>query len=142
MARRAIDRCLALRVAAKAVAHVQIDRPHRRCLLQHVAVAIRARHIGTNVRRVVEPDVSRNTVVVNPHPRNVLAAGLIRRHLLDFRPVLGDHQMATHAEFHARDGSIGTLVHARVADLAFQSSSKMHFMREGNRLDGLPGVAV
>jgi len=142
MARRAIDRCLTLRVAAKAVAHVQINRPHRRCLLQHVAVAIRARHTGPYVWRMVELDVSGSAVVVNPHPGNVFAARLIGRHLLDFRPVLGDYQMTAHAELHARDGRIGPLVHARVANLTLQSSGEMHLVREGNRLGGLSGVAV
>jgi len=142
MARRTIDRCLTLRVAAKAVAHVQINRPYGRCLLQHIAMAIRARHIGPNVRRVVELHVSRSTVVVNPHPGNVFAAGLIRRHLLDFRPVLGDHQMTAHAELHARNGRIGPLVHARMANLTLQSSGDMHLVRESNRLGGLSGVAV
>ncbi len=142
MARRAIDRCLTLRVAGKTIAHIQINRPDRRCLLQHVAMAIRARHARAYVRRVIEPDVSRSAVVVNPHPGNVLAAGLIGRHHLDFRPVLGDHQMTAHAELHARDGRIGPLIHARVANLALQSSGDMHLVRESDRLGGLSGVAV
>lgn len=142
MARRAIDRCLTLRVAAKAVAHIQINRPHRRRLLQHIAVAIRARHIGPNVWRVVELDVSGSAVVVNPHPGNVFAARLIRRHLLDLRSVLGDHQMTAHAELHARDGRIGPLIDARVADLTLQSSGDMHLVRESDRLGGLCGVTV
>lgn len=142
MTRRAIDRCLTLRVAAKAVAHIQIDRPYRRCLLQHIAVAIRARHFGPYVRGVVELHVSGSAVVVNPHPGNVFASRLIGRHLLDFRLVLGNHQMTTHAELHARDGRVGPLVHASVANLTLQSSGDMHLVRESNRLAGLSGVAV
>src|SRR6202790_3363271 len=142
MACRAIDRYLTLRVAAKAVAHVQINRPHRRCLLQHVAVAIRARHTGPYVRGVVELDVSGSAVVVNPHPGNGLAARLIGRHLLDFRSVLGDHQMTAHTELHARNGRSGPLIHARVANLTLQSSGDMHLVRESDRLGGLSGVAI
>jgi hypothetical protein len=142
MASRAIDRCLTLRVAAKAVPHVQINCPHCRRLLQHIAMAIRARHARAYVRRVIEPDVGRGVVVVNPHPGNVFAARLIGRHLLDFGPVLGNHQMTTHAELHARDRRIGTLIHAGVAGLTLQSSSEMHLVREGNWLDGLGGVAI
>ena len=118
MARVAIDRDVPLRVALKAIAHIQIHGAHRRGLLQQITMAGRTGDACTYVRRVIELNMSRRAVVVNTHPRNVLTARWVKGHFLDFGPVFGDHQVTTHAEFHAGNGSIRALTHANVAELA------------------------
>ena len=45
--------------------------------------------------------------------------------------------MASHAELHAREGLIGTLIHPGVTSLTFQSFGEMSFVREGDGLRGL-----
>src|SRR5689334_13954964 len=58
MAYRAIDRNVALRMAAQAITHIQIHGAHGRRLLHKVAVTTRARHARADVRRMIEPDMS------------------------------------------------------------------------------------
>jgi len=129
-------------MAAKAIAHVQIHGAHSRALLQQIAMAARACDAGSYVRSMVEPDVGGGAVVVNAHPRNVFAARLVGGHFSDFGPVSGDDQMATHAELHAGNGRIGSLIDAGVASLALQPSGEMHIVREGDGLRGLSGMPV
>ena len=118
MARGAIDRNVALCVAAKAIAHVQVHGTNRRDLLQQIPMAIRAGDARADVRCVIKLDVSRGAVVVNAYPGDVFTTRLVTGHFPDFRPIFGDHQMAAHAELHAGDGGIRPLIHASVADLA------------------------
>ena len=118
MACCAIDRNVALRVAAQAIAHIQIYGTYSRGLLHEVAVTIRTGHRRADVRRMIEPDVSRGAIFVNTHPGNVFAARLVTGHFLDFGAIFSDDQMTSHAEFHAGDSRIGSLVYSGVADLA------------------------
>ena len=137
VARGAIDRDVPLRVTFQAKAHIQIHGAHRRSLLQQVTVAVRTGDAGANVRGVIELNVSRRAVVVNTHPGDIFTARLVGGHFLDFRAVFSDHQVTTHAEFHAGNGRIRALIHASVAKLALQSAGEMHFVRESDWLSGL-----
>jgi hypothetical protein len=118
MACGAIDRNIALLMAAKAITHVQIHRAHGCALLLQITVAARARDPSANMRRMIEPDVGRKTVVVDSDPGKIFAAGLIGGHFPDFRPVFCNYQMTTHAEFHAGNSGVGSLIHSGVADFA------------------------
>lgn len=142
MTRRAINRRLPLRVASKAIAHVQADGAHRGRLLQQIAVAGRAGNARLYMWLMIELHMSRGAVVVNAHPGDIFPACLVRGHFPDFRPVFSNHQMATHAEFHTGNGRVGTLIDASVADLALQATREMHVMRECDRLRRLSGMAV
>lgn len=118
MACRAIDRNVALRVAAQAIAHIQIYGAHCRGLLCEFAVTTRAGHICADVRRMVKPDMSRGAIFVNAHPGNVFAACLVSGHFLDLRAIFGDDQMTIHAKLHTGNGRFGSLVYPGVADFA------------------------
>jgi hypothetical protein len=142
MARRAIEQRLALRLAGKAIAHIEIHSSHRRGLLQHIAMAARTGHARADVRGMIEPDVSRGAVVIDAYQGNIFATSLISCHFPDFGPVFGDYQMAAHAELHAGDGGFGSLIHSVVAGLALQSSGEMHLVREGDGLGRLSRMAV
>ena len=90
MARRAIDRDAALRVAGEAITHIEVHRANRGGLLGHIAVAAGTCDVSANVRRMIEFNVSRGVVVIDPHPGDILASGLVSRELLDLRPVDSD----------------------------------------------------
>jgi hypothetical protein len=142
MARGAIDGNLALRVTAEAITHIQVHRADGGGLLRHIAMAVRAGYSGADVRRMIEANVGRGTVIVYAHPGNILAARLVSRDFLDLRAVRGDHLMAVHAELHTGNSGFRTLAHARMANLALQTFGEMSLVREGDGLNGLGGMAL
>lgn len=136
MARHAIDRNLVLHMAANAVAHVQVHRTHRDGLLGHVAMARRAIDSRANMRRVIEFHVRRLLKLVDALPRNVLSLGLVGGDLFDFGMVCIDRDVTRHADGHAGDCRIGSLVDPCVAEGAREQvgTSDMNFV---GKSDGL-----
>src|SRR5579883_3640684 len=92
--------------------------------------------------RVVKPNMRGGTVVIYANPRNVLAASLIGCDFLHLGIVLGDHQMAAHAELYAGDRRFRALISACMTKLTRQAFGYMRIVRKGDRLDGLPGMAL
>ena len=121
-------------MAVDAKTHVQIDFAFSRCLFREVAVARGAVDAGANMRRMVEAHVRRLAVVVNADPGYVFPARLIGSYLLDLRAIGGDRLMAAHADSHAGNARLGTLIHPNVAEGARQPLRQMHFVGVGDRL--------
>ena len=130
----AIDGHVALLMTAKAIIHIDVDDPFCCGLLGHIAMAGRTRHVGANMRCVIEPDMGVLAVVVNARPRDVFPAGAKRREFLNFRLFSGDHQMTGHAEFGAGHHRIGADVGACMTIQAFEAVREMGVVR---KVDGL-----
>jgi len=134
MARQAIDGRVALLMAIQAIAHIQVHDTLRGGLFGHIAVARGALHARTNVRSVIEPDVRRSAIVVNPLPRDVFTAREVGGNFLDLRLILGNDAVAHHAETDVGDAGNRPLVNSAVTRLALQTVCEMHLMRKSNRL--------
>ena len=133
----AIDGHVALLMTAETIIHADVDDPFCRGLLGHIAVAGRARHVGADMRCVIEPHVSVLAVIVNARPGNVFPARANSREFLNFRLFSGDHQMTGHAEFGAGHYRIGAHVGACMAIQTFETVSEMGVVRKGDGLYGL-----
>jgi len=137
MARLAINGNVSLLMATQAIAHIQIYDARRCGLLRHVAMAGRALHSRTNVRGVIEPDMSGCAIVVHALPRNVLALRQIVGNFLDLRPILGNDAVAGHAETDVGNAGDRPLGDSHVTRLAHQAIREVRLVREGNRLHRL-----
>jgi len=115
MTRHTVHRDILLPVAIQAKAHRMIHLPLGYRLLPHVAMANRTIDSRTDVRRMIELHMRGRLKTVHALPGDVLAAGPVRRELLDLWLVRGDHLMAGHAEVDARNARIGPLIHAYMA---------------------------
>src|SRR5215471_3326523 len=96
-------------------------------------------HFRAYMRSVIELHVRRWTVVINAHPRNLLAAHLKSGDLLDLRPVSGNDHVTAHAELDAWNDGLWTDCRSTVAVIALQPVCQMNFMGIGN---GLCGIAA
>jgi hypothetical protein len=142
MARQAVNRYAALRVTGEAKAHIHIHESPGGGFLGHIAMTSRTGHVRADVRRMIEKDVRRGTVVVHAHPGNIFAAIFVGCQLLNLGPVRGDDLMAGHAKLHVRNCGFGAGIHADMAGLAFESFGEMHLVRVGNRLYWLERVLI
>jgi hypothetical protein len=117
MTSQTIVRSFALPVTVHAKPHRHVDVPLGDALRADVAVARRAFDLGSNVRRVVEPDVRLRRIPEHPFPGKVTA---LLPHLSDLtyaRPIRGNGSMAGHARPHAGKASHRTLRHGLVTVL-------------------------
>ena len=100
-----------------AEAHRHIDISLRGALRRNVAVARRAFDLGSNVRRVIEPDVRLRRIPEHALPGEVAPLFAHLRDLPDARAVRRDGAMAGHAGPHARQSCDGPFGHRLVTVL-------------------------
>ncbi len=138
MASQTVVGSLTFLMALNTESHGVIDYAFSNGHFCHISVARRTLHLCTDMRCVIETDVSFIRPSVNALPWNFLAARFICGNLLDLGFICCDRLVAHHAVLHARYACHRTLRYPSVAEITFELCDfNMRFVLVRDWLNGL-----